>query len=119
MTHAVEHPSNAAKLAGTLDAGSSVAKPGTQSDSNPVEGAPSITSASSAAKPSTSQLDPSALASESMTLTLPDVLSRLRGESLQADAQQLLQDIPVLQEWQRVRNPSHKVRDDMLKLGKV
>ena len=41
----------------------------------------------------------------------------LTGESLQADARQLLQDIPLLQEWHRVRNPSNKVRDAMLKLG--
>ena len=36
---------------------------------------------------------------------------------MQADARQLLQDIPVLQEWQRARNPGHKIRDAMLKLG--
>ena len=48
---------------------------------------------------------------------MPGVLSMLAGESLQADAQQLLQDIPVLQEWQRARNPGHKIRDAMLKLG--
>ena len=41
----------------------------------------------------------------------------LKGESLQADAGQLLQDIPVLQDWQRARNPGHKIRDAMLKLG--
>ena len=40
-----------------------------------------------------------------------------RAKGLQADAQQLLQDIPVLQEWQRARNPGHKIRDAMLKLG--
>ena len=79
----------------------------------------SITSASSAAKPATEQLDLSAPASESLTLTLPDVLSQLIGESLQADARELLQDIPVLQEWQRARNPGHKIRDAMVKLGRL
>ena len=69
------------------------------------------------ANPAGDELEPCAFASESMTPTLPDVLSMLKGESLQADAQQLLQDIPVLQEWQRARNPGHKIRDAMLKLG--
>ena len=41
----------------------------------------------------------------------------LRGTSLQADARQLLQGVPVLQEWQRARSPSNQVRDAMLKLG--
>ena len=63
------------------------------------------------------QMEPSAPASEGMTLTLPDVLSMLDGESLQADARELLQDIAVLQEWQRDGNPSNEVRDAMLKLG--
>ena len=99
----------------------SVAQPATQSDSNPAGAsaagsivevpasaeAVSELSAASAARP----------ASESMTLTLPDVLSMLERESLQADAQQLLQDGAVLQEWQRAGNPSHKLRDAMLKLG--
>ena len=74
-------------------------------------------SVSSSAKPAGDELEPCALALESMNPTLPDVLSMLSGESLQADAQQLLQDIPVLQEWQRARNPGHKIRDAMLKLG--
>ena len=52
-----------------------------------------------------------------MTPTLPDVLSMLTGESLQTGAQQLLQDIHLLQEWQRARNPGNKIRDAMLKLG--
>ena len=63
------------------------------------------------------EVEPCAPASEGMTLTLPDVLSMLERESLQADAQQLLQDVAVLQEWQRARNPGNKVRDAMLKLG--
>ena len=41
----------------------------------------------------------------------------LEGNSSNADAKQLLQDIPVLQEWQRATRPSHKVRDAMLKLA--
>ena len=70
-----------------------------------MRGSPSDASASSAAKPAGDELEPCAFASESMTptlhasesltLTLPDVLSQLIGESLQADAQQLLQDILV------------------------
>ena len=82
-----------------------------------VRGSPSDASVSSDAKLAGDELEPCALASESMTPTLPDVLSMLKGESLQADAQQLLEDIPVLQEWQRARNPGHKMRDVMLKLG--
>ena len=82
-----------------------------------VRGSPSDASMSSAAKPAGDELEPSAPALESMTPTLPDVLSVLKRKSLQADAQQLIQDIPVLQEWQRARNPGHKIRDAMLKLG--
>ena len=63
------------------------------------------------------EVEPCAPASEGMTLTLPDVILMLERESLQADAQQLLQDGAVLQEWQRAGNPSHKLRDAMLKLG--
>ena len=63
------------------------------------------------------EVEPCAPASEGMTLTLPDVLSMLEREALQADAQRLLQDKPVLQAWQRARNPSNKARDAMLKLG--
>ena len=39
------------------------------------------------------------------------------GEALSADARQLLEDMPVLQEWQSVRHPSNRARDAMLKLG--
>ena len=90
-------------------------------------------STSSAAKPATDQLQPSPIALESTTLTLADVFTKLlecrrsfKGESSlcphednfsNAAAQQLLQDIPVLQEWQRVTHPSHKVRDAMMKLA--
>ena len=111
MTDALEPPSNAAnaKQDDLLAASSS--------KYCCVRGSPSDASVSSAAKPAGDELEPSAPALESMTPTLPDVLSVLKRKSLQADAQQLLQDIPVLQEWQRARNPGHKIRDAMLKLG--
>ena len=70
-----------------------------------------------AAKPTTDQLQPLDIALESTTLTLADVFTKLKGNSSDADAQQLLQDIPVLQEWQRATRPSHEVRDAMLKLA--
>ena len=70
-----------------------------------------------AAKPTTDQLQPLDIALESTTLTLADVVTKLKGNSSDADAQQLLQDIPVLQEWQRATRPSNKVRDAMLKLA--
>ena len=73
-----------------------------------VRGSPSDASASSAAKPAGDELEHCALALESMTPTLPDVLSMLKGESLQADARQLLQYILALQEWQRARNPGEQ-----------
>ena len=76
-----------------------------------------VSGASSAAKPARDQLDPSAPASESMNLTLPEAHSRLKGASLQTRAQQLLQDIPILEKWQRAQQPSHEVRDAMMKLG--
>ena len=82
-----------------------------------VEDVASITSGSSAAKPARGSLDPSAAASESMSLTLCDVQSMLQGDSLPADTPQLLQDILVLQEWQRAGQPSNQVRDAMCKLG--
>ncbi len=52
-----------------------------------------------------------------MSLTLCDVESMLQGDSLPADTQELLQDILVLQEWQRAGQPSNQVRDAMCKLG--
>lgn len=45
------------------------------------------------------------------------MLSKLQGSSLQPESQQLLQGVPVLQEWQRAAKPSHTVRDAMTKLG--
>ena len=99
----------------TMSSLSSAAKPATNQLHSVVT--PTMSPLSSAAKPATNQLHSFPVASESMTLTLPDILSRLQGNSSQTDAQQLLQDIPVLQEWQRARNPGHKIRDAMLKLG--
>ena len=99
----------------TMSSLSSAAKPATNQLHSVVT--PTMSPLSSAAKLATNQLHSVPVASESMTLTLPDILSRLQGNSSQTDAQQLLQDIPVLQEWQRAANPSHKVRDAMVKLG--
>ena len=79
--------------------------------------APSMSFASSAAKPAEGQLHSVTVASESMSLTLTDALSMLTKRSWNVDAQQLIQDIPVLQRWQRTTNPNNKVRDAMLKLG--
>ena len=54
----------------------------------------------------------------SMTGRARDACDEARGgNSSQTDAEQLLQDIPVLQEWQRASSPSNKVRDAMMKLG--
>ena len=50
--------------------------------------------------------------------TLREMSSRLSSLPSQVSAQQLLEDIPILEEWQRVPHPSNKVRDAMLKLGK-
>ena len=61
-------------------------------------------SAISAAKPDISTI-----------LTSPDVLSKLKGNSSHADADQLPQDLPVLQEWTCATRPSNKVRDAMMK----
>ena len=79
-----------------LSAASSSACSGSQA-------APSMPSASTGAEPATD-------------MSLPEVLSRLQSHSLQACAQQLgqeeqqlLQDIPVLQEWQGTSRPSHNV----------
>ena len=43
--------------------------------------------------------------------------SSLNSLPSRTSAQQLLEDIPILEEWQRVPHPSNKVRDAMLKLG--
>ena len=76
--------------------------------------------ASGAAMPASDEEEPvnEAAAVEGLPRTWPDVLSLMRGEALPADARQLLEYIPVQQEWKRVRTPSNKVRDAMLKLGK-
>ena len=132
-TPTMSSPSSAAKPAcnhqhsvatPTMSSSSSAAKPAANQqhvfpgdDNLDVLATPTMSCLSSAAKPATSQVHSFPVASESMTLNLPDLLSRLQGNSSQTDAQQLLQDIPVLEEWQRATNPSHKVRDAMMKLG--
>ena len=78
---------------------------------------PGADSLSGAEKPARDKEEPGAQASEDIPRTLADVLLMMTGEALPADARQLLADIPVLQEWQRARNPGHKIRDAMLKLG--
>ena len=80
--------------------------------------ADAMSSTSSAAKPATDQLQPCPIALESTTLTLPGVLTKLlEGNYSNPDTQRLLEDIPVLQEWQRATRPSKKMRDAMLKLA--
>ena len=80
--------------------------------------ADAMSSTSSAAKPATDQLQPCPIALESTTLTLPGVLTKLlEGNYSNPDTQRLLEDIPVLQEWQHATRPSHKVRDAMMKLA--
>ena len=89
----------------TMTSASSVVKPQASSTACSSVPAAAMLFTSSAAKPAT-------------TLTLTDVFTTLlEGNSSNADAQKLLPDIPVLQEWQRATRPSHKVRDAMLKLA--
>ena len=64
-----------------------------------------------------SKLDSAAAAVAMNSLTLREVSSRLSSQPSQMFAHQLLEDIPILEEWQRAPNPSHKVRDAMMKLG--
>ena len=111
-------PSSAAKPSGMAPSSGS-----TQDISDNVL---SNTSRSSAAKPAASTLGsscaneidkPSTSALDSMNLTLPEVRSRLEGNTSQTCAQQLLEDIPILEQWQRAEKPSNEVRDAMMKLG--
>ena len=102
--------SSAAKPASESPAASSTACANVPADS-------STSLAGSAAKPATDQQQALSMASESTTLTLADVFSKLEGNASNADAQQLLQDIPVLQEWKTATHPSNKVRDAMMKLA--
>ena len=95
--------------AGGSDSAWNIGKRAMAPDSNPPEAA-AAGSSTSAAKPATTL-------SESLSSSLPAVLSRLQGSSLQPESQQLLQDTPVLQEWQRATRPSHNVRGAMMKLG--
>ena len=74
-------------------------------------------SSSSAAKPAPSQLQPSALASESETLTLHEVARKLSEDAMQEGAEELLQDTRILQRWKQSKKASNQVRDNMLKLG--
>ena len=75
-----------------------------------------LAEASSAAMSSAAE---SAAAAECVSSpTLREMSSRLNSLPSQTSAQQLLEDIPILEEWQRAPHPSNKVRDAMLKLGK-
>ena len=74
-------------------------------------------SASSAAKPACPQLDSCSVTVESTTLTLTDVVAKLLESPRQKDAEGMLEDIAVLQQWKETNNPSHEVRDAMAKLG--
>ena len=78
---------------------------------------PKGSASSSAAKLAPSQLQPSALASESETLTLHDVEREMSEDAMQEGAKELLQDTRILQTWKQSKKASHNVRDDMLKLG--
>ena len=78
---------------------------------------PKGSASSSAAKPAPSQLQPSALASESETLTLHEVERKLSEDAMQEGVEELLQDTRILQRWKQSKKASNKVRDDMLKLG--
>ena len=100
-------------MAANPDAQCSAAEHDTQSSA----AKPEMQSTSTVAEPASSQLHCLGVASEITTLTLPNVLSKLQAVSSRADAQQLLQDIPVLQEWQCASRPSHKIRDAMMSLG--
>ena len=86
---------------------------GMSSDGNPVN-------MSSDAKPAASSAaERSAGAAQCVTSpTLGEICSRLSSMPSQTSAQQLLEDIPILEAWQRAPHPSNAVRDAMLKLGK-
>ena len=69
-----------------------------------------LAEASSAAM--SSAAESSAAAAECVgSPTLREMSSRLSSLPSQASAQQLLEDIPILEEWQRAPHPSNKVRD--------
>ena len=97
-------------MAGNPDAQCSAAKLDTESSAVN----PDMQSTSNVAEPASSQMQCLGAASEITTLTLPNVLSKF---SSRADAQQLLQDHSILQEWQCASRPSHQVRDAMCSLG--
>ena len=78
---------------------------------------PEGSASSSTAKSAPSQLQLSALASESETLTLHEVERKLSEDAMQEGAEELLQHARILQRWKRCKKASHKVRDEMLKLG--
>ena len=61
---------------------------------------------------------PSALALDSMNLTLSELRLKLEEDTSQTDAQQLLTDIPILERWRNAKTPSNEVRDAMFRLGK-
>ena len=98
---------------------SSAAKPAAGSAAKPTAAAqPASTSAAELAASSVEGNEAFAAAADGMSsLSLREVSSRLSSQPSEMLAQQLLVDIPILQEWQRTPNPSHKVRDAMMKLG--
>ena len=110
---------------------SSVAQAATESDSNPAEASPpkfaktdasldkpiSMQAAPSNASPARGDLDSFASLSHSANLTLPELRSRLEGNSSEPCVQVLLQQITTLEKWQGARTPSNEVRNAMLKLG--
>ena len=95
-----------------------------QRHSSPGEEDPNLLATStSAAKPARDQLQSFPESLESTTLTLTDVFTKLlecrrsfKGESCLCPHEGNFSnaDAPVLQEWQRVSHPSHKVRKHAL-----
>ena len=100
---------------------SSAAKPAAGSAAKPTAAAqPASTSAAELAASSVEGNEAFAAAADGMSsLSLREVSSRLSSQPSEMLAQQLLVDIPILQEWQRTPNPSNKVRDAMMKLGSI
>ena len=71
--------------------------------------APSLGSPSSAVQPPPSSL-------EVLTLSLENLLPMLQGNESEAWAQELLEDIPKLLQWQQAPKLTHAVRNAMTKL---
>ena len=82
--------------------------PTPSSAAKPAASAP-CTSLSGVAQPIVSTLS-------GMIQEVNNVAPMLQGNASKT-AQMLLDDIPILQKWQCAKNPSHEVRDAMMKLG--